>query len=110
VRLLLLLLFFFSAVVVYADSPIPTPDFPDFTDYFSLQNFIRFWTSSTYGLFPHVLSGLAVAAVYLKTRSIGLAVIATMVILLASPMISWLSIFIALGLSYLLYRALYKKE
>ena len=106
----MILLFFFSAIVVYADSQIPTPEFPDFTDYFSMQNFIRFWTSSTYGLFPHVLSGLAVAAVYLKTRSIGLAVIATMVILLASPMISWLSIFIALGLSYLLYRALYKKE
>ena len=91
-------------------APPQPPSLPDISQYLSLHGFLSFWQNSTYGLFIYVVAGLMVSSIYLKTRSVGLTVAAAIILMLTTPMLSWLSIPVALGLSYLIYRSIYRRS
>jgi len=75
--------------------------FPDVT---SISDFIAFWDSATFGLFSTLIPLLVIFSVALKTRSVSLTTVVTILVFAVTGE-KWLVSIAALGLAVLLFRA-----
>ena len=96
---------FLSRLLAGANTTTVTPpQLPNVTlpDPLNLTDFVSWWNAHTYGLFSILLGPVAVASVYLKTRSLSATLVAAVTV--ASVYTGkWILVFAALAFSGLLW-------
>jgi len=79
-------------------------------DVMNITAFQHFWDVSTFGLFSVVLPLLAVASIYLATRSIGLTLVSLIVISVIYQNTAFFVLTVSIGLAYMIYKAIWRGE
>ena len=92
--------------VLVGNVTLPQP--PDPLEFFNVSSALDFWSVQTFGLFDYVMPVLLVISAFFRTRSIGVALIASSLVLAWLGYMSVLTIIIAVSLAGLIYYAVYR--